>query len=148
MTTDVPASPTPGNKPTAASPAGSSRRRPRRRCDDSAAHRAFGAGLGGEDRAKGVLSDEKAQFLAAQLQKSWGSRWQVMWDPEGRKFRAAPAYAMHVNTPVEGRSLRELWRAVLDVDQELLLAMAETISAHPPTLVHVPPPGFLQEVFG
>ncbi|MEV1005032.1 hypothetical protein [Nonomuraea sp. NPDC050202] len=147
MTTDVPASPIPGNKPTAASPAGSSRRRPRRRCDDPAAHRAYDAGLGGEDRAKEVLSDEKAKVLAAQLQKSWGSRWQVMWDPWGCKFRAAPAYAVHINTPVEGRSLRELWRAVLDVDQELSLAMAETVLANPPTLVHVPP-GFLQEVFG
>ncbi|WP_327591356.1 hypothetical protein OHA25_60505 (plasmid) [Nonomuraea sp. NBC_00507] len=94
-----------------------------------------------------VLSDETAQFLAAQLQASWGGRWQVMWEPWGRKFRAFPAYAMDVNTPVVGRSLRELWRNVLDVDQALLLALAEAVPAHPPTVVHIPP-GFLQEVFG
>ncbi|WP_113704729.1 hypothetical protein [Nonomuraea lactucae] len=89
-----------------------------------------------------VLSDEKAQFLAAQMQESWGGRWQVMWEPWGRKFRAFPAYDMDVNTPVEGANLRELWRAVLDVDQELLRAVAEAIPAHPPTVVYVPP-GFL-----
>jgi hypothetical protein len=99
MTTDVPASPIPGNKPTAASPAGSSRRRPRRRSDDSAAHRADDAGLGGEDRAKEVLSDEKAKVLAAQLQKSWGSRWLVMWDPRGRPVPHPPADPHQRKTP-------------------------------------------------
>ncbi|MBT2234728.1 hypothetical protein [Nonomuraea sp. NEAU-A123] len=29
------------------------------------------------------LSDETAQFLAAQLQESWGGRRQVMWKPRG-----------------------------------------------------------------
>lgn len=99
------------------------------------------------DNATEVLSDETAQRLAAQLQESWGGRWQVMWEPWGRKFRAFPAYDMDVNTPVQGRSLRELWRAVLDVDQALLFAVAKAIPAHPPIVVHMPP-GFLQEVFG
>ncbi|QFY11520.1 hypothetical protein GBF35_37490 [Nonomuraea phyllanthi] len=99
------------------------------------------------DNATEVLSDKTAQLLAEQLQESWAGRWQVMWEPWGRKFRAFPAYDMEVNTPVEGANLRELWRAVLDVDQELLLTVAEAIPAHPPTVVHVPP-GFLQEVFG
>ncbi|GAA4945751.1 hypothetical protein HD597_006722 [Nonomuraea thailandensis] len=94
-----------------------------------------------------VLSDDKAQFLAAQLQESWGGRWQVMWEPWGRKFRAFPAYAMDVNTPVVGTNLRELWRNVLDIDQVLLNEVAAAIPAHPPVAVHVPP-GFLQEVFG
>jgi hypothetical protein len=93
------------------------------------------------------LSDEKANILAAQLQESWGGRWQVMWEPWGRKFRAFPAYAMDVNTPVEGRSLHELWGNVLDIDRELFLAAVEAIPARPTTVVHVPV-GFLQEVFG
>ncbi|WP_433435393.1 hypothetical protein [Nonomuraea sp. CA-141351] len=99
------------------------------------------------DNATEVVSDEAAQRLAAQLQESWGGRWQVMWEPWGRKFRAFPAYDMDVNTPVQGENLRELWRAVLDVDQALLFAVAEAIPAHPPTVVYMPP-GFLQEVFG
>ncbi|SEN83030.1 hypothetical protein [Nonomuraea pusilla] len=99
------------------------------------------------DDASGRLSDEKARLLATQLQESWDCRWQVMWEPWGRKFRAFPAYDMDVHTPVEGATLRELWRAVLDVDQELLFAMAEAIPAHPPTVIHIPP-GILQEVFG
>jgi hypothetical protein len=99
------------------------------------------------DNAAEVLSDEKAHLLAEQLQESWDGRWWVMWEPWGRKFRAFPAYDMDVHTPVEGASLRELWRAVLDVDQELLFAMAEAIPAHLPTVVYIPP-GFLQEVFG
>ncbi|MEQ4717936.1 hypothetical protein [Nonomuraea sp. B19D2] len=107
----------------------------------------YDARLGGKDRANEVLSDENAQFLAAQLQESWGGRWQVMWEPWGRKFRAFPAYDMDVNTPVDGRSLRELWRNVLNVDQELLLAVAEAIPAHPPTVVHFSP-GFFQEMVG
>ncbi|MEV4115971.1 hypothetical protein [Nonomuraea sp. NPDC049695] len=99
------------------------------------------------DNATEVLSDEAAHLLAAQLQASWGGRWQVMWEPWGRVFRAFPAYAMEVNTPVVGRTLRELWRNVLNVDRELLFAMAEAIPAHQPTVVCIPP-GFLQEVFG
>ncbi|GAA2323982.1 hypothetical protein GCM10010149_91640 [Nonomuraea roseoviolacea subsp. roseoviolacea] len=94
-----------------------------------------------------VLSDETAQLLAAQLQASWGGRWQVMWEPWGRKFRAFPAYDMDVSTPVEGANLRELWRAVLDVDQALLFAVAEAVPAQPPRVVHIPL-GFLQEVLG
>ncbi|MEU6789896.1 hypothetical protein ABZ912_62875 [Nonomuraea angiospora] len=97
--------------------------------------------------ADDTLSNETAQRLAAQLQASWGGRWQVMWEPWGRKFRAFPAYDLDVNTPVEGASLRELWRAVLGVDQELLFAVAEVIPAYPPTVIHMHP-GFLQEVFG
>ncbi|MEV6033547.1 hypothetical protein AB0L65_20500 [Nonomuraea sp. NPDC052116] len=99
------------------------------------------------DNADDTLSNETAQRLAAQLQASWGGRWQVMWEPWGRKFRAFPAYDLDVNTPVEGTSLRELWRAVLGVDQELLFAVAEVIPAHPPTVIHMHP-GILQEVFG
>ncbi|WP_214317019.1 hypothetical protein [Nonomuraea sediminis] len=93
------------------------------------------------------MSNETAKRMAAQLQESWAGRWQVLWEPSSRKFRAFPAYDMNVNTPVDGRSLRELWRNVLNVDQELLLAVAEAIPTHPPKVVHMPP-GFLQEVFG
>ncbi|MET8990793.1 hypothetical protein ABZW49_35535 [Nonomuraea wenchangensis] len=99
------------------------------------------------DNATEVLSDETAQRLAAQLQESWGGRWQVIWEPWGRKFRAFPAYNMDVNTPVQGQNLRELWRAVLDVDQALLFAVAEAIPARPPTVVYMPA-DFLQEVLG
>ncbi|MEV0344922.1 hypothetical protein AB0H88_04100 [Nonomuraea sp. NPDC050680] len=99
------------------------------------------------DKTTEELSDEKARVLAAQSQESWGGRWQVMWEPWGRRFRAFPAYAMDVNTPVEGRSLRELRRNVINVDQVLLEAMVEAIPAHPPKVVHLPS-GFLQEVFG
>ncbi|NUW30842.1 hypothetical protein HTZ77_05340 [Nonomuraea sp. SMC257] len=99
------------------------------------------------DRATEAMSDETARLLAAQLQESWAGRWQVMWEPWGRKFRAFPAYDMDVTTPAEGATLRELWRAVLDVDQALLFAMAEAIPAHPPTVVYAPP-DFVQEVLG
>ncbi|MEU4229637.1 hypothetical protein AB0F17_35525 [Nonomuraea sp. NPDC026600] len=99
------------------------------------------------DSTTEVLSDEKAQVLAAQLQESWGGRWQVMWEPWGRRFCTFPAYDMAVNTPVHGKSLRELWRNVLNVDQELLQAVAEAIPAHPPMVVHIPP-GFFQEMAG
>ncbi|TMR90633.1 hypothetical protein [Nonomuraea basaltis] len=85
-----------------------------------------------------VLSNETGKLLAAQLQESWAGRWQVMWQPWSRKFRAFPAYDMDVNTPVEGRTLRELWRNVLNVDPVLLCAAAEAIPAHPPTAVPVP----------
>ena len=99
------------------------------------------------DIATEVLSDEKAQVLAAQLQESWGGRWQVMWEPWGRRFRAFPAYDLAVNTPVEGRTLREVWRNVLNVDPKLLQEVAEAIPAHPPTVVHIPP-GFFGEMPG
>ena len=94
-----------------------------------------------------TLTNEAAKRLAAQLQESWAGRWQVMWEPWGRKFRAFPAYDMAVNTSVVGGSLLELRRNVLAVDQELLLAVAAAISAHPPTVVHIPP-GFFQEMAG
>ncbi|MEU7864342.1 hypothetical protein [Nonomuraea sp. NPDC049141] len=97
------------------------------------------------DNATEVLSDETAQRLAAQLQASWDGRWQVMWEPWGRTFRAFPAYDMDVNTPLVGGSLRELWRNVLNVDQELLLVVAEAIPAHRPTVVYIPP-GFFEEM--
>ncbi|TMR99499.1 hypothetical protein [Nonomuraea basaltis] len=93
------------------------------------------------------LSPETGRRLAAQLQESWAGRWQVMWEPWNRKFRAFPAYAMEANTPVTGDTLRELWRNVLAVDLDLLRAVAETIPAHPPMVVHIPP-GIFQEVFG
>ncbi|WP_433511515.1 hypothetical protein ACQP2T_48105 [Nonomuraea sp. CA-143628] len=100
-----------------------------------------------QHRAGEVLSDENARLLAAQLQESWGGRWQVMWEPWGRKFRAFPAYDMAVNTSVVGGSLPELWRNVLNVDQKLVLAVAEAIPLHPPTALHIPP-GFFQEMAG
>ncbi|MFB4284826.1 hypothetical protein ACBJ59_56830 [Nonomuraea sp. MTCD27] len=94
-----------------------------------------------------ALSPETGRRLAAQLQDSWAGRWQVMWEPWSRKFRAFPAYDMDVNTPVDGESLRELWRKVINVDHELLLAVAEAIPAHPPAVVHIPP-GIFQEMAG
>lgn len=94
-----------------------------------------------------TLTNEAAKQMAAQLQESWAGRWQVMWEPWGRKFRAFPAYDMAVNTSVVGCSLPELWRNVLNVDQKLLLAVAESIQTHPPTVAHIPP-GFLQEMAG
>ena len=79
-----------------------------------------------------VLSTESAKLMAAQLQESWAGRWQVMWQPWSRLFRAFPAYDMNVSTPVEGRTLRELWRNVLNADPVLLHAAAHAIPAHPP----------------
>lgn len=85
-----------------------------------------------------VLSTESAKLMAAQLQESWAGRWQVMWQPWSRLFRAFPAYDMNVSTPVEGRTLRELWRNVLNADPVLLHAAAHAIPAHPPAAVQVP----------
>ncbi|WP_327586952.1 hypothetical protein OHA25_08065 [Nonomuraea sp. NBC_00507] len=85
-----------------------------------------------------TLSPEMARRLAAQLQESWAGRWQVMWEPWSRKFRAFPAYAMEANTPVTGDNLRELWRNVLNADPVLLQAATQAIPAHPFIAVQVP----------
>jgi hypothetical protein len=93
------------------------------------------------------LKDERAHELAQDLQRWCRDRWCVMWEPYRRIFTAYPAYDYAIHTTVTGKSPREVWRHILEIDRVLLEAVVEAIPAHAPTVVHVPP-DFLKEVFG